>query len=82
MKNSICVLMLFLSGCSYNWSGAKYGDKVKVTDGFYEGCVGHVTSHFTWVGPCQYDFLVKFTECPNGLPSDTYVSTCDMKVLK
>lgn len=81
MKYLFMILCFTNMGCSYNWSGAKIGDTVIVTDGFFKGCIGVAADFHTWVGPCQYQIYVEFFDGPcKG--SSRYVSSCDLKVEK
>jgi hypothetical protein len=74
----ICVL-IWLSGCSYNWSGAKKGDWVLVTDGFYEGKTGVAEGYHEWLTPCQYKIDVKFYD--ERHPYSAFISSCDLRVI-
>lgn len=83
MFMKLLIISLFLTGCSYNFSGAKIGNFVIVKSGPLENCVGKVEDYFTWIGPCQFDLLVNFeTDASCSIIGKKYISSCDLRVMK
>lgn len=80
----LIILSLLLTGCGsfHNPENIKFGDKVQVTDGIYEGCFGYVTDSIDWIGPCQHEFMIKPFIYPNGSKSLEMISVCDLKKIK
>lgn len=82
MKHILVLVCLMSAGCSSNWSGAKFGDKVRVTSGFYKGCIGVAKEVSEGFFPCQFTKSVNFHEGNCSGVAREWVSSCDLEVVK
>ena len=73
----LLIFSIFLTGCSYNWSRVKYGDKVRITSGFYKNRIGFATDYYTWITFCQYKVVIRFIDDN----SYNFISSCDLEVI-
>lgn len=69
------LMLLLLTSCKYNPQNIKYGDRVKVVDGFYQGHRGRVVDSHSWMGPCQHKFYIDF----DTINKSDFISVCDLE---